>query len=107
MALAIYRSDGDAFAHFYFIIIIMSIIGLSNIIDNIFIRFAAVPDWSKLIGIVGAFLFIMVLVIGLLHYTGIKPGPHSDLALFANDYQTILIVLAVGVFVEVVIALSR
>jgi hypothetical protein len=107
MALAIYNSNSNGFSHFYFVIIIMSVLGLSNIVDNVFLRYGAAHSWIKLIGVIGAFLFIMVLVIGMLNYAAIKPGPHDNLDVFTSYYATVLWVLGGGAFVEMCIALAR
>src|SRR5207249_10363487 len=100
----IYQTDGHA--HFYFVIIIMSVLGLSNIFDNINPRSTTIPNWVRLVGVLGITVFTSAVLLGLPHYADISTGPHTDLDVFDYDFNIVLGILAAGIFVEFAIACS-
>jgi hypothetical protein len=107
MALLIYNSDSDGYSHFYFIAIIMGVIGISSIYDNIILRFDDLPQWIRLLGAIGLPTFGIMVIFGLLHYFHITAGPHYDGAQFDTDFSTIAGILGLGAFVEFGIACSH
>lgn len=96
------------FRDFVFVIVIVSVLGISVIIDFLFVKFSNVNQALKAIVIILMIGNILALGSGLVCFLGLPShSPVGDLNWLNTNYYLILTALTIGFLTEIVISIAN